>query len=252
MHSGLKTVIELHELDAQIAEFNSQIDLLPKEIATLETQLNQFIHDHEERKARLAQNQRERKDIEAEVQSVRAKITKHKDQLYEVKTNEQYKAMLKEIAGEEAKVGSFEDQILEKMVEAEELEKHIRDAASRLDSEKARVAEEVRQLQALRQVDIDKRDSLQSQREAGASSIEASLLAQYERLRRGKRGLAVAPVENGLCAACNVMLRPQLFNEVRTNESVMTCENCGRILYFPDPPEDPAAAAGDVPGNPTA
>jgi hypothetical protein len=238
LHPGLKTVIELQQLDAEIAEFSAQIELLPKEIQAIETQLNEFIHAHEERKQRLAKNLKERKDLETEIQAIRAKISKHKDQLYEVKTNEQYKAMQKEIEGEESKVRGFEDQILEKMVEAEDLEAHIREAAARLDSEKARVAAQIQKLQAERQVDVDKRNELQARRDADAASIDPALLAEYERLRRGKRGQAMAQVRNGMCAACNVMLRPQLFNEVRNNESIIPCEQCGRILYFPEPPAE--------------
>ena len=245
LHPGLKTVIELQQLDTEIAEFSAQIELLPKEVQAIETQLNEFIHAHEERKLRLARNLKERKDFEVEIQSIRAKISKHKDQLYEVKTNEQYKAMQKEIEGEEVKVRGFEDQILEKMVEAEDLENHIQDAAARLDSEKARVAAEVMKLQTLRQVDVEKRDELQARRDADAVSIDPELLAEYERLRRGKRGQAVSKVRNGMCAACNVMLRPQLLNEVRTNEFVTMCEQCGRILYFVEPPPE----AGDLPGQ---
>ena len=76
MHPGLKTVIELQQLDAQIAELSAQIDLLPKEIQELETQLHEFIHAHDERKQRLAKNLKERKDLEVEIQSIRTKITK--------------------------------------------------------------------------------------------------------------------------------------------------------------------------------
>jgi predicted nucleic acid-binding Zn-ribbon protein len=249
LHPGLKTVIELQQLDTEIAEYSAQIDLLPKEIQAIETQLNEFIHAHEERKLRLSKNLKERKDLEAEIQSIRTKISKHKDQLYEVKTNEQYKAMQKEIEGEEARVRGFEDQILEKMVEAEDLEEHIRDAAARLDSEKARVAAEVRKLQTLRQADEEKRDELRARRNTDAASIDTELLAEYERLRRGKRGQAVSRVLNGMCAACNVMLRPQLFNEVRTNEFVMMCEQCGRILYFVEPPPETEDSAGDHSGQ---
>ncbi len=248
MHPGLKTIIELQQLDAEIAEFSAQIDQLPREVQTLETQLHEFIHAHDERKQRLAKNQKERKDFEAEIQTIRARISKHKDQLYEVKTNEQYKAMLKEIEGEEAKVRGFEDQILEKMVEGEDLENHIRDAAARLDSEKARVAGEVGKLQSLRQVDVEKRDELQARRNADAVSIDPQLLSEYERLRRGKRGQAVAKVRNGMCAACNVLLRPQLFNEIRANDAIIMCEQCGRILYFVEPPVEAGDTAGDQPG----
>jgi len=45
----------------------------------------------------------------------------------------------------------------------------------------------------------------------------------------------VAEVREGLCTACNVLLRPQVYNEVRTNEVVLTCENCARIIYYPEP-----------------
>ena len=239
MHPDLKTVIELQQLDARIAELNAQIDALPSQIQTLETQLHEFIHAHEERQQRLAKNQKERRELENEIKTIQVRITKHKDQLYEVKTNEQYKAMLKEIGGEEGKIRAFEDQILEKMIEAEQLEKLIREAASRLDAEKARVAGEVRQLQALRQAEVDERDRLQADRKRDEASVGPQLLDQYERVRKARRGIAVAAVRDGFCTGCNVLLRPQFYNEARSNLSVLTCENCSRILYYIEPPVAP-------------
>ena len=239
MHPDLKTVIELQQLDARIAELNAQIDALPSQIQTLETQLHEFIHAHEERQQRLAKNQKERRELENEIKTIQVRITKHKDQLYEVKTNEQYKAMLKEIGGEEGKIRAFEDQILEKMIEAEQLEKLIREAASRLDAEKARVAGEVRQLQALRQADVEERDGLQAQRKRDEASVGPQVLEHYERVRRARRGIAVAAVRDGFCTGCNVLLRAQFYNEARSNLSVLACENCSRILYYVEPPVAP-------------
>lgn len=248
MHPDLKTVIELHQLDQRIAELTAQIDALPSQIETLETQLSQFIHAHEERQQRLGKNQKERRDLEADVQAIQSRISKHKDQLYEVKTNEQYRAMLREIEGEQANIRRIEDQILEKMIEAEELEKLIREAASRLDAEKARVASEVKQLQSLRQADVEERERLEKQRQTDAATLAADVLDLYERVRRARRGQAVAEVREGCCTACNVLLRPQLFNEVRGNEALLTCENCGRILYYvePAPVDSPEAQGADA------
>jgi predicted nucleic acid-binding Zn-ribbon protein len=241
LHPDLKAVIELQQLDTRIAELTAQIDALPAQIQALETQLHEFIHAHEDRQQRLAQNQKERRDLEADIQVVQARISKHKDQLYEVKTNEQYRAMLKEIEGEEAKIRKIEDQLLEEMIEAEQLEKLIREAASRLESEKARVAGEVKQLQTLRQADVDERERLEKQRQADAAGLSEGVLDLYERVRRARRGQAVVEVREGSCAACNVRLRPQLFNEVRSNDALLTCENCSRILYYVEPP--PAESA---------
>ena len=101
MHPDLKGIVEVQQLDQQVAELTVQIDSLPKQIQTLQSQLDDFIHTHEERKKRLAANLKERKDLESEIKAIQEKITKHKDQLYQVKTNDQYRAMLKEIEGEE-------------------------------------------------------------------------------------------------------------------------------------------------------
>ena len=243
MHPDLKAVVELQQIDLRIAELTAQIDTLPSQIQALETQLDEFIHAHEDRKQRLAQNQKERRDLEADIQAIQARISKHKDQLYEVKTNEQYRAMLKEIEGEEAKIRKIEDQLLEEMIEAEQLEKLIREAASRLEAEKARVAGEVKQLQALRQADVEERERLEKQREADAAGLSAGVLDLYERVRKARRGQAVAEVREDFCTACNVRLRPQLFNEVRGNQALLTCENCDRILYYVEPPPTDSAEA---------
>ncbi|MGH9451217.1 MAG: hypothetical protein ACRD11_11875, partial [Terriglobia bacterium] len=109
MHPDLKTLIELQKVDNSISTLTSRIDASPLEIEALKKQLDDFIHIHEERKARLAANQKERRDLDAEVQAIRAKIARHKDQLYQVKTNEQYRAMQKEVDGEEGNLRKAED-----------------------------------------------------------------------------------------------------------------------------------------------
>jgi len=244
VHPDLKAVIEVQQLDQRAAELTVQIDSLPKQIQTLQSQLDEFIHAHEERKKRLAANLKERKDLEGEVKVIQEKITKHKDQLYQVKTNDQYKAMLKEIGGEEANTRKIEDQILEKMIEAEDIQDHIREAAARLEGEKARVAAEIKRLQEERQKDLDERELLQARRKEVAATLSGAVLALYERIRTYRTGAAVAEVREGLCTACNVRLRPQVYNEIRTGEAVMTCENCSRINYYLEPPAAEQAAGG--------
>jgi predicted nucleic acid-binding Zn-ribbon protein len=253
VHSDLKTVIELHRLDSRIAELTAQIEALPSEIRTLEAQLSEFIHAHEDRKQRLAKNHKERRDLESEIKAIQTLISKHKDQLYEVKTNEQYRAMLKEIEGEEANIRQIEDRLLEKMLEAEELEKLIKDAASRLESEKVRVATEVKRLQTLCQEDGEERDRLLAQRQQDEGALSPEILDLYERVRKARRGVALAEVREGCCTACNVRLRPQVYNEVQTSESIVTCESCNRILYYIEPPAEGAEAQGSTKsGEPAA
>jgi hypothetical protein len=245
VHPDLKGVVEVQQLDGQAAELTAQIDSLPAQMQTLQSQLDDFINAHEERKKRLAANLRERKDLEGEIKAIQEKIAKHKDQLYQVKTNDQYKAMLKEIEGEQTDIRKIEDQILEKMIEAEDLQKLVQEAASRLEGEKARVAAAIKALKDEQQKHLDARARVQTRRQEVAAAVSDSVLSLYERIRTYRTGAAVAEVRDGLCTACNVLLRPQVYNEIRANDTVMTCENCSRILYYVEPPPEEPAAAGE-------
>jgi predicted nucleic acid-binding Zn-ribbon protein len=73
---------------------------------------------------------------------------------------------------------------------------------------------------------------LQAQRQQDETTLAPEILELYERVRKARRGVALAEARDGACTACNVLLRPQVYNEVRTNESIVTCETCSRILYY--------------------
>ena len=235
MHPDLKNVIELQQVDLKIEELTKQIDSLPVQIQSLHSRLDEYIHAQEDRKKRLATNQHARKELDGDIKVIQEKIAKHKDQLYQVKTNEQFRAMTKEIEGEEAKVRAIEDDILEKMLEAEEIQKQVQEAATRLESEQSLVAAEIARLESEQKADDRDRRDLQARRAEIQSGLSESTRNLYDRIRPARRGIAVAEVREGMCTACNVLLRPQVYNEVRTNEVLLTCENCGRIIYYPEP-----------------
>jgi len=235
VYPELKNVIELQQVDLKIAELTKQIDSLPAQIQSLHSTLDEFIHAQEDRKKRLAANQHARKELDGDIKVIQEKIAKHKDQLYQVKTNDQFRAMTKEIEGEEANVRAIEDEILEKMLEAEELQKLLQEAGVRLEKERARVAAEVARLESEQKADDLERRALQARRREIQESLSEPTRNLYDRIRLARRGMAVAEVREGLCTACNVLLRPQVYNEVRTNEVLLTCENCGRIMYYFEP-----------------
>jgi uncharacterized protein len=234
LHPDLATVKELQEVDRTIADLTSRIDAIPSQIKKIEDQLNAFLRAHEEHKSRLAANQKERRDLDSEIQIIRAKISKHRDQLYEVKTNEAYKTMLHEIGGEEAKIRGIEDRVLEKMMEADQLEKLVREAAARLEGEKQRVASEKKQLESERSNDEGLRRDAEARRQVLADALGATMLRLYEKTRKS-RGTAVVQVIDGFCGGCHVALRPQFYNEVRSSDALLTCESCGRILFYVPP-----------------
>jgi predicted nucleic acid-binding Zn-ribbon protein len=72
--------------------------------------------------------------------------------------------------------------------------------------------------------------ALQEARTILSKRIRPQLLNRYERLSKSF-GHAVVPVTGNLCLGCFVTL-PTSFPSLRTKNALLTCENCGRILYF--------------------
>lgn len=70
------------------------------------------------------------------------------------------------------------------------------------------------------------------QREALVALISRGAMAIYQTVAPQRRGIAVAPAKDGLCSICHVRLRPQVFNDIRRNDSIVQCDSCRRILYF--------------------
>jgi predicted nucleic acid-binding Zn-ribbon protein len=83
------------------------------------------------------------------------------------------------------------------------------------------------------------------QRAALIDALDEALLLVFEQVARKRNGVAVAEARDGICTICHVRLRPQVFNSVRRNDSILQCDLCNRILYFVPVP---AAAAADPDG----
>ena len=86
-----------------------------------------------------------------------------------------------------------------------------------------------------------------------AAQVSAPVLALFERVSKHRKGLAMSEARDGLCTQCHVRLRPQVYNELRRNESVMQCESCSRILYFIAPvvpTQNPAPETESAPAEP--
>jgi predicted nucleic acid-binding Zn-ribbon protein len=233
MNQDLQTLIELQRLDTSIAELEAEIESLPRKIAQVESTLAGHIQAVEASKARLAENQRSRRKRESDISAHRDKISKYKDQTFEVKTNEQYRALLHEIEFHEAEIRKLEDAVLVEMIETESLEKDVREAEKILAVERARTEKDIAAARERQQRDEAELGSARTERASVRARLATVLYETYERVARFRKGIGVAEVrDDGTCGACHVRLRPQAYAETRMNNQIVICESCGRILYF--------------------
>jgi len=139
----------------------------------------------------------------------------------------------------EKQISSCEDKILELMVALESEEKALKIAEAELKTEAADVEKEKNQARVRTAEDEKLLAGLTVKRTELRTGVNDSTLQHYDRVMRQRKS-AIAEARDQKCMACFVMVRPQIWQDIRTNEQIITCNSCGRILYY-DPASEPAA-----------
>jgi predicted nucleic acid-binding Zn-ribbon protein len=245
MNPDLERLIQLQAADQQIARLNQEISELPRRVAVIESKLADTKTQVATAKQKIGSTQTDRRRLESEINSLQQKISKYRDQSLEVRTNEQYKALLQEIQFAETEIRAFEDKILDGMVATESFEKEQKAAEVELKEETAEIEKEKAEARSRTAEDLAQLAEWNGKRDALRSAISPDSVRYYDRVHK-LRGSAIAEARGQICMACHVMLRPQTYNDVRGNEQIIACDSCGRILYY-DPANEPPDAAAPRP-----
>src|SRR5271169_3152270 len=246
MHSDIQKLIDLQQVDTRIAALKAEVAALPGQVRQIEAKLTSSQARVAAVQAAMKADENARRKHESDIQDQQQKISKYRDQSLNVKTNQEYKALLSEIEQADAEIRKLEDKILEIMVAADARKEELKQAEATL---KADTAENEREKEHARQQtaeDEKQLAELNAQRQELRSGVAEDTLTHYDRVLK-LRGSSIAAVYGDeSCSACRVRLRPQVFQDVTTNEQIVTCFYCNRILYFvpppPKPPEEEAKA----------
>lgn len=232
----IEQVTRLQSLDKKIADLEREVATLPKHIAQIEKALESHLRRLEADRAALAANQKERKQLEDDVKVETQKISKFRDQMLGAKNNEQYRAFQTEIAFCETTIRSAEDRNLDLMSASEPLDANVKKAEAALKEEKQQVEAEKAQARERTATDQKQLDELKSERQQLVAGLKKPTYSAYERIRKKWRGgSAVAEAVEGRCSACQILLRPQFYQDLRHAKEMMFCESCGRILFYNPP-----------------
>jgi predicted nucleic acid-binding Zn-ribbon protein len=235
MHPDTRLVSQLQAIDLRMTELEKEVAALPKHIAVIEKTLESHQRRLDADRAALTANQKERKKLEGDIQMHEQKISKLRDQMLGAKTNEQYKAFQHEIEYLQNEIRTAEDRILELMSESESLETAVKTAEVALKDEKKLVETEKARARERTAADQAQLQELQAQRVDAAGKLPAATLVEYARIRKKWHGVVIAEATSGRCAACQIVLRPQYLQDLKKGEHLMTCESCGRFLYYNPP-----------------
>lgn len=231
MNADLAKLIELQKADAEIARLNAEIASLPKIVAAIEQKLAGSKDRAEKAKAALKADEQARRKHEMDIESLRQKISKYRDQMLSVKTNQEYQALGNEVTFAEQQIGKLEDMILETMVDADSKNADLKRAEADLKAHTAEIEKEKAVARERSTQDEKELAEWKAKRESLRKSVSPDILSHYDRVLKF-RGSAIAEARNQKCMACQVMLRPQVYNTLRSSDELITCDSCSRILYY--------------------
>ncbi len=251
MLPDLERLIQLQDIETKAAVAAKAIAEAPGRIAALDALLHDAITALESAKHALAESKTRRGLIDKDLAGVQQRQGKYKDQLMQVKTNEEFRAMQHQIDAAATEVGVQEEKILINMMAADEINATIKKAEAALKAAQAKVGTERGAIEA----DVTVQQGVVIECAAARTGLIAGLndkglVDTFARIAK-VRGTAVARAEGERCTVCQVRLRPAVFVHVIKNDQIVQCDSCNRILYFipPKPGAPVAPAAPDAPAQ---
>lgn len=249
MLPAITSLLALQDLETRAEDARRRLADAPVRISALDAKLADATQALDTAKAALAQSRAAKQDLEKEASVAQQRVSKYKEQLMQAKDNKQFHALQHEITTFSAEVDRIEGIELERMLEIDERAAVVKAAETRLAADKKSVAAEKSSITDDAATLKDTLAELLAARAELVKTIEPRLLATFEMVAKGRKGIGIARVVDGLCSACRVRLRPHLYNQLRAGDQIIQCESCVRILYWIP---EPKAAESETPVAPDA
>ncbi len=235
MQEILEQLIQLQQIDSKIAAIESVIKNTPSQINAVKEKYEKAVSGHETIKAELEENKKNYLQLEKSLNEKKSDLMNAQTKLSSVQNSKEYEAVIREldflkktITDDELKLKEmmnldfkYEAELSKSIELKESLEKELQDASSSKADEDKEMHDEL--------------ESLMKEREKYSSTIKKSTLMKYDRVRSHRHNIGIASVKDEICNGCYMHIPPQLYVEVKKDESIHTCPHCQRILYYIPP-----------------
>ena len=252
MNADLERLIALQKLDSAADAARKTLAGEPEHSAALDARIEAARQHVAAAKEQLAANKNARAALEKDVAVQQGRLSKFRETAMAVKTNQEYHAVQHEITFAQTEIKKIEDFILERMMESDDFTVALKTAEAELAAETKAVEAERRAVSAAHVEMQASLERIAGERAALIAGLNQNVLATFEAVSRKRNGVAVAEARGGVCTICHVRLRPQVFNTVLRNDSILQCDHCNRILYYVPVPAAAATAPSDAPPQPAS
>ena len=231
MHPELEQLLVLQDREQKIKQIQTEVETVPLQRQSLEAQLASSAAGVEALKHQGRHVEMDRKKLELDAGTRAESIARLKTQQYQTRKNDEFQAIGHEIERYENEVRKIEDEELELMVETDKIKAELAAEEKEAATVRESIARQTKDLEAKSTTLQSRLEELTKERAEIAGKIEEDLLSRFERLFKSKGDAGIVALEREVCTGCHMKVTTQTAHRVKAGKEIVSCENCGRILY---------------------
>lgn len=231
MQVELEQLLILQDRAQKIRQVEAELKNLPLERKSLDAQGSAASANLEAIKDKARHVELRKKNLELDIGTRSESIARLKTQQYETRKNDEFSAMGREIERYQTEISGLEDQELELMEEADQLKAQIASEEKNTAAAQASIAKQIVELDGKEAALGRRLEELRQERKELAGKVEEDLLERFDRLFASKGDAAVVALEHDVCTGCHMKITTQTAVRVKGGKEIVSCEQCGRILY---------------------
>jgi predicted nucleic acid-binding Zn-ribbon protein len=232
MLETIEKLLVLQDRDRRIRRVKGELAHIEPERQMFQTRATGAQTGLDAAKNRVKQIESDRKSLELEVETKKQLIAKYANQQLQTRKNEEYRALTHEIETCREEIFKIENREIELMEQGEAAQKEVARATQAAAEARKLMEEQLSQL-GTRDQNLNKElVELTRNREELSAAVDENARARYERLVKNKGENVVVGVQHGVCGGCHMRLPAQVVVTCQAQQELVTCTNCGRILYY--------------------
>jgi predicted nucleic acid-binding Zn-ribbon protein len=231
VHPELEQLLVLQDRQQKIRQFENEIRTVPLQRKNLDSQLAASVAGVEALKQKARQVEVDRKNLELDVGTRTNTIARLRTQQYETRKNDEFQAMGHEIERYENEIRKIEDAELELMDQADKLKAALETEEKKAATVKDSISRQIKDLDEKSGTLESRLQQLTTERTALASKIDEDLLDRFDRLFASKGDAAIVALEHDVCTGCHMKVTTATAVHAKAGKEIVSCEQCGRILY---------------------
>jgi predicted nucleic acid-binding Zn-ribbon protein len=221
---------ELQNLDDQLDELEELRGDLPNAVEALEEKITTMKNDIASKEKDRKDSLKKREDNDEEINKLKENQKRFKAQLYQVRNNKEYDALTKEIDHNEDQITKLEAENNTLADLSKKLTDEIEEISPQMDELKDELKAKEADLKEIIKANEKEEVKLRTKRKDIEALTKKPDYSAYMRIRKAKKGIAVATIKRSACSGCHNIVPSQRQLEIRRNTKLFYCEYCGRIL----------------------